>query len=670
MKFQLHSEYAPAGDQPYAIERLTEVLTDNNFAGKNKYQTLLGVTGSGKTFTVANVIQNTQKPALIVAPNKTLAAQLFNEFKEFFPENSVEFFISYYDYYQPESYIPSTDTFIEKTAKINQEIDRLRHSATQAIFEKEDVIVIASVSAIYGLGAPENYFEASMEIAPTMPIGRDDFMRELIEILFERNDFQLDRGFFRCRGDIVDIWPTYDEELIRIEFFGDEIDRITRVNPTSGKVTQEIKDSIRIYPAKHYVASRETIHEACEQIEKELEARYNELKNLGKDLEATRLNQRTRYDIEMMKEVGYCNGIENYSRIVEGREPGSAPQTLIDYFIRQYGDNWLCIMDESHISLPQVRGMYNGDASRKQTLINYGFRLPCARDNRPLKFDEFLGKTPKILCVSATPADFEREHSQAIVEQIVRPTGLVDPVIHISPVENQIDDLIERIHEKIEKGERILVTTLTKKSAEDLSEYLDEIKIKAKWLHSDLKALERIKILKGLRDGDFDVLIGVNLLREGLDLPEVSLVAILDADKEGFLRSTSSLIQTVGRAARNACGEVVLYADKQTQSIQVVLETTENNRLKQLKYNEENNIIPATIKKKQTNKLLDKFKSGDGDTAQIIVNELVDAEMTLDQLPQIISKLEEEMLHYAQELEFERAAEIRDQLDNIKKMMS
>lgn len=664
--FNIHSQYKPAGDQPHAIKSLTKEIKQN-FSPENKFNTLLGVTGSGKTYTVANVIHNTQKPTLIIAPNKTLSAQLYNEFKEFFPENSVEFFISYYDYYQPESYLPASDTFIEKTAKVNQEIDRLRHCATKAIFERQDTIIVASVSAIYGLGNPEDYYEASIAIAPGLPLGRDEFMQELINILFERNDFELKRGFFRCRGDVIDIFPAYEQELVRIEFFGDEIENISLINPVTGQKVKEITETFRIYPAKHYVTNSDTLEAAIKQIKKELDQRLKELEYLGKDIEAARLRQRTLYDIEMMRETGYCNGVENYSRILEGRKPGTCPQTLIDYFNRRYGDDWLCVLDESHISTPQIRGMHNGDANRKQTLIDYGFRLPCARDNRPLKFNEFLEKTKQILFVSATPADYEQEVSSNIIKQIVRPTGLIDPVIHVKPSTSQIEDLLDEIHTRVEKQQRVLITTLTKKSAEDLSDYLAEKKVKAQWLHSELKALERVEILKDLREGHIDVLIGVNLLREGLDLPEVSLVAILDADKEGFLRSKSALIQTIGRAARNDCGEVILYADKITTAMQAVIEFTEDNRTRQLAHNKKYNITPKTIQKKLENSLLDSLKNSSKNTTQLIADELINRQLTTEELPIVIRELEEKMLEHAQDLNFERASQIRDQIKQLKR---
>jgi excinuclease ABC subunit B len=665
LKFKLHSEYSPGGDQPKVIEKLTELLGDEQ--SFHKYQTLLGVTGSGKTFSVANVIQNVQKPALVIAPNKTLAAQLYNEFKEFFPENAVEFFISYYDYYQPESYIPSTDTYIEKTAKINQEIDRLRHAATQAIFENDDVIVVSSVSAIYGLGAPETYFDAAFSICKGLPIGRDQMSENLIEIYFERNDFELDRGRFRVRGDCLDILPTYEEELIRVEFFGDEIERITLVELGSGKTIEEV-DEVRIYPAKHYVADLDRIQGACLEIEKQLETRVNELRHMGKELEAARLNQRTRYDIEMLREVGYCNGIENYSSILEGRKAGEPPQTLIDYFVKRFGKNWLCVLDESHITAPQLRGMYNGDASRKQTLVDFGFRLPCARDNRPLKINEFWDRSGPILFVSATPGEYEREMSHTIVEQVIRPTGLVDPNIYIHPTENQIDDLVARIREKADKKERVLITTLTKKSAEDLSDYLIGINVRARWLHSELKALERVELLRDLRMGEFDALIGVNLLREGLDLPEVSLVAILDADKEGFLRSKSSLIQTIGRAARNACGEVILYADKITDSMTEVIKINEDYRGRQTAFNTEHGIVPKTIQKAHGNSLLESLKLTTKSVEELVADELAANNMGLKDLPKVIKKLEAEMLEAAKDLEFERATQLRDQLRKLREV--
>lgn len=667
MKFQVQSDYQPAGDQPKVIAGFTEILLSEKNK-KEKFNTLLGVTGSGKTFTVANIIQNTQKPTLIIAPNKTLAAQLFNEFKDFFPHNSVEFFISYYDYYQPESYIPSTDTYIEKTAKINQEIDRLRHAATRGIFERDDVIVVASVSAIYGLGAPDSYFQAAIHICKGLPIGRDKFAQALIDIYFERNDFELDRGKFRMRGDCLDIMPTYEEELIRIEFFGDEIEKISLIEIGSGNKKADL-DEIRIYPAKHYVADTSAIKETCEEIEKQLDTRVAELKAIGKDLEAARLLQRTRYDIEMLREIGYCNGIENYSSILEKRKPGDPPQTLIDYFVKRFDKDWLCVLDESHITASQIKGMCHGDLSRKQTLVDFGFRLPSARDNRPLKIDEFWQRTGSILFVSATPGEFERSVSSNTLEQVIRPTGLTDPIINIHPTKNQIDDLVERIRDKTKKEERVLITTLTKKSAEDLSEYLLNINVRARWLHSELKALERVELLRDLRMGEFDVLIGVNLLREGLDLPEVSLVAILDADKEGFLRSKSALIQTIGRAARNACGEVILYADKITDSMQAAMDTVNNYRAKQVAFNEENGIVPETIKKSNSNKLLESLKLTNKSAEEMVADELVAQNLEMKDLPKVIKKLEEQMLSAAKELEFERAGQIRDQLRKLRQLV-
>jgi excinuclease ABC subunit B len=665
MQFKLHSHYQPAGDQPKVISTLTSLLKDReNF---KKYQTLLGVTGSGKTFSVANVVQNIQKPTLVVAPNKTLAAQLYNEFKDFFPENAVEFFISYYDYYQPESYIPSTDTYIEKTAKINQEIDRLRHAATRAIFERDDVLVVSSVSAIYGLGAPDTYFQASISLCKGLPLGRDKIAQSLIDIYFERNDFELDRGRFRMRGDCVDILPTYEDELIRIEFFGDEIERITLIEVGSGRTLSELEE-IRIYPAKHYVADLDRVKEACAEVEKQLDVRVEELQKMGKVLEAARLSQRTRYDMEMLREVGYCNGIENYSSILEGRTPGEPPQTLIDYFLRRFDKNWLCVLDESHITAPQLKGMYNGDASRKQTLIDFGFRLPCARDNRPLKINEFWDKTGPILFVSATPGPFEREITSTTVEQIIRPTGLVDPSIQVIPTQNQIDDLIGRIRDKTKLNERILVTTLTKKSAEDLTNYLVGINIRARWLHSELKALERVEVLRDLRMGEFDVLIGVNLLREGLDLPEVSLVVILDADKEGFLRSQSALTQTIGRAARNACGQVILYADKITDSMEAAMKINEDYRSRQLAFNEANGITPQTIQKSHTNTLLDSLKMTTKSVEEMVADELALNNLGMKDLPKVIKKLEEQMVAAAKDLEFERAAQLRDQLRKLREV--
>lgn len=654
-KFALTSNYAPSGDQPEAISLLT-----NGLLAKYDNQTLLGVTGSGKTFTMAHVIQNIQRPTLIISHNKTLAAQLYNEMKEFFPHNAVEYFISYYDYYQPEAYIPRTDTYIEKTASINDEIDRLRHSATRSLFERNDVIVVASVSSIYGLGEPESYFKAALHINKSTQIDRDDFLRNLVNIHYTRNDIDLKRGTFRVKGDTVDIRSPYDNYFMRFEFFGDDIDRIILIDYLTARVIDEV-DSISIYPAVHYIIGDDTIKRACQEIEVELQHRVKELNEQGKMLEAQRIFQRTSYDLEMIREVGYCNGIENYSRIFEGRPPGTPPSTLIDYF----PDDFLLIIDESHVTIPQLRGMYNGDRSRKQTLVDFGFRLPCAIDNRPLKFDEFWEKTNQRIFVSATPADFELQNSDQIVEQIIRPTGLIDPYVEVRPTTYQIDDLMSEIKPVVEKGERILVTTLTKKMAEDLTTYLQELDIKVKYLHSEIKSIDRVEILRDLRLGNFDVLIGVNLLREGLDLPEVSLVVILDADKEGFLRSTTSLIQTIGRAARNACGRVILYGDVLTDSMKRAIEETERRREIQLKFNEDNNITPQTIKKEIKDNLLtlvNSFKDPD----EIIAAQMVSKNVDIKDIGKLIEEIEKEMYEAADLLDFERAALLRDELKKLK----
>ncbi|CAN5438204.1 excinuclease ABC subunit UvrB [soil metagenome] len=666
-RFEVVSKYQPAGDQPKAIAQLKRGIAANN-----RYQTLLGVTGSGKTMTMAHLIQETQMPALVLAHNKTLAGQLCNEMKDYFPNNSVEYFISYYDYYQPESYIPSTDTFIEKEASINQEIERLRHSTTRSIWERDDVIVVGSVSCIYGLGVPERYLSAAVEIRKGQIYDRHDFLRAMVHIHYERNDIVVERGRFRARGDVVEVYPAYEERIVRIEFFGDEIERIAVVNPVTGEI-EELPDVIRIYPAKHYVADEIEIKTAIAQIELELEDRIGELVGQGKLVEAQRLKQRTRFDLEMLNEVGYCNGIENYSRVLEGRLPGQPPQTLIDYFVRKYGrDGFLTFIDESHVTVPQLHGMYAGDRSRKNTLIDFGFRLPCARDNRPLTHEEFWAKVGKVVFVSATPGNWELEISDQIAEQINRPTGLIDPVVEIRPIKGQIDDLIKEIKERAAKKERILVTTLTKRMAEDLTEYLQEIGIRVKWLHSDIIALERIELLRDLRLGTFDVLVGVNLLREGLDLPEVSLVAIMEADKEGFLRAERSLVQTIGRAARNVEGRVILYADRTTDSMARAMSETERRRTIQTAYNVENNITPTTIVKEHTNTLLEQLRGKPDDFYKVDGDDFLtkpdtyesDEEKTTrkSNVANVIRKLEKEMKTAAKNLDFERAAEIRDQL--------
>jgi excinuclease ABC subunit B len=666
-RFEVVSKFQPAGDQPKAIAQLKQGIE----AGF-RYQTLLGVTGSGKTMTMAHLIQECQMPALVLAHNKTLAAQLCNEMKDFFPNNAVEYFISYYDYYQPESYIPSTDTFIEKEASINQEIERLRHSTTRSIWEQDDVIVVASVSCIYGLGVPERYLSAAVEIRKGQIFDRHDFLRAMVHIHYERNDIVVERGRFRARGDVVEVYPAYEERVIRVEFFGDEIERIAVVNPVTGEI-EELPDMIRIYPAKHYVADELELKTAVVQIELELEERIGELIGQGKLVEAQRLKQRTRFDIEMLNEVGYCHGIENYSRVLEGRLPGQPPQTLIDYFVRKYGrDGFITFIDESHVTVPQLHGMYAGDRSRKNTLIDFGFRLPCARDNRPLTHEEFWDKVGKVVFVSATPGNWEFEVSDQVAEQIIRPTGLIDPVVEIRPIKGQIDDLIKEIKDRAAKKERVLITTLTKRMAEDLTEYLQEIGIRVKWLHSDIIALERVELLRDLRLGAFDVLVGVNLLREGLDLPEVSLVAIMEADKEGFLRTERSLVQTIGRAARNVEGKVILYAERKTDSMAKAMSETERRRTIQTAYNVENNITPTTIVKEHTNTLLEQLRGkpdtfynpeGDDFLERPDTYESDEEKSTRkSNVANVIRKLEKEMKQAAKNLDFERAAEIRDQL--------
>jgi excinuclease ABC subunit B len=661
-QFEVISKFVPAGDQPKAIQTLSAgVRADMD------YQTLLGVTGSGKTMTMAHVIQETQMPALILAHNKTLAAQLCNEFREFFPNNAVEYFISYYDYYQPESYIPSTDTYIEKEASINDEIERLRHSTTRSLWERNDVVVVASVSCIYGLGVPERYLSAAIDLSVGQNMDRNQLLRALVGIHYERNDMVVERSRFRARGDVVEIYPSYEERIVRVEFFGDEIERLVVVNPVTGEI-EELAEKIRIYPAKHYVTDEEDLDRAIKQIEFELQDRLDILIRDNKLVEAQRLKQRTAFDIEMLREVGYCNGIENYSRILEGRDSGKPPQTLIDYFVRKFGRNgFLTFIDESHASVPQLHAMFHGDRSRKDTLIDFGFRLPCARDNRPLTHDEFFEKCGKVLFVSATPGNYELSVSKQVVEQIIRPTGLVDPEVEVRPIKGQIDDLIKEIRERSARGERVLVTTLTKRMAEDLTEYLQQIGIRVRWLHSDIAALDRVELLRDLRLGTFDVLVGVNLLREGLDLPEVTLVCIMEADKEGFLRAERSLVQTIGRAARNVDGKVVLYGDRVTDSMARAMAETNRRRAIQIAYNLEHNITPTTIVKETSNALLDQLRGKEivprsnrgGQLTEQLENELNNA--TTD-LPKAIKKLEQEMKAAARGLDFERAAELRDQL--------
>ncbi len=650
--FKLHSEYKPTGDQPKAIEYLSKGIEE----GK-KFQTLLGVTGSGKTFTMANVIQQVQKPTLVLAHNKTLAGQLYSEFKEFFPENNVEYFVSYYDYYQPESYIPSSDTYIEKDSSVNDEIDKLRHSATLSLFETKDVIIVASVSCIYGLGDPVDYQEMMLSLRPGMNKSRDTVLKKLITMQYTRNEIDFKRGTFRAKGDIVEIYPSdQSESAVRVEFWGDEIEKITEINPLTGKPIGSRKH-ILISPASHYVTTKEKMNRALITIEQELEERIKYFKSQNKLIEAQRIEERTNFDIEMMKETGFCSGIENYSRHISGRAEGSPPYTLFDYF----PDDFLLFIDESHATIPQVRAMYNGDHARKQSLIDYGFRLPSAYDNRPLKFEEFEQKLNQVVFVSATPADYEKEHSgNNVVEQIIRPTGLLDPKIEVKPVANQIDDLLEQIRIRVEKKERVLVTTLTKKMAEDLTEYLKNLDVKVTYMHSETKALERMEIIRNLRLGEFDVLVGINLLREGLDIPEVSLVAILDADKEGFLRSERSLIQTIGRAARNTDGTVIMYADELTDSMEKAISETNRRRKIQQEYNKEHNITPKTINKSVR------------DTIKVTNVEDIGVEFKLektDDIKETINKLTEEMLAYASQMEFEKAAELRDKIKELENLL-
>ncbi|CAH2462606.1 excinuclease ABC subunit B [Bacillus sp. S4] len=651
--FEIISEYSPQGDQPGAIEKLVEGIN----SGKKK-QVLLGATGTGKTFTISNVIKEVQKPTLVMAHNKTLAGQLYSELKDFFPNNSVEYFVSYYDYYQPEAYVPHTDTFIEKDAQINDEIDKLRHSATSSLFERDDVIIVASVSCIYGLGSPEEYRELVVSLRVGMEKDRNQLLRELVDVQYGRNDIDFKRGTFRVRGDVVEIFPaSLDEHCIRIEFFGDEIDRIREVNALTGEVLAE-RDHVAIFPASHFVTREEKLKVAIENIEKELEERLKELNDNGKLLEAQRIEQRTRYDLEMMREMGFCSGIENYSRHLTLRPAGSTPYTLLDYF----PEDFLIVMDESHVSVPQVRAMYNGDQARKQVLVDHGFRLPSALDNRPLTFDEFEEKTNQVIYVSATPGPYELEQSPKAIEQIIRPTGLLDPPIDIRPIEGQIDDLLGEIHDRIAKNERVLITTLTKKMSEDLTDYLKDVGIKVNYLHSEIKTLERIEIIRDLRLGKFDVLVGINLLREGLDIPEVSLVAILDADKEGFLRSERSLIQTIGRAARNANGRVIMYADRITRSMGIAIEETQRRRSIQEAYNKKHGITPKTIQKG----VRDVIRATTAAEDTEIYEATPAKKMTKKERENTIAKMEAEMKEAAKALDFERAAELRDLLLELK----
>ena len=652
-EFKIHSKFKPTGDQPQAIDKLVDSIKSNH-----RGQTLLGVTGSGKTFTMANIIEKLQRPTIVLAHNKTLAAQLCSEFKEFFPDNIVEYFVSYYDYYQPEAYVPQTDTFIEKDASINDEIDKLRHSATSALFERRDVIIVASVSCIYGLGNPDEYKKLTLSLRTGMEKERNEIIKKLVEIQYERNDIDFSRGTFRVRGDSLDIIPaSYSNRGIRIEFFGDEIERIREFDVLTGTIIGD-RNHVAITPASHFATSKETIDKAIGKIEDELEERLRELNSQDKLLEAQRLRQRTNYDIEMIKEMGYCSGIENYSRILDGRDPGTPPKTLLDYFPEDY----LMFIDESHVTLPQVRAMYAGDRSRKNTLVDYGFRLPCAYDNRPLKFDEFEKKINQVVFVSATPSAYELDQSDEIAEQIIRPTGLLDPEIVIKPVKGQIDDLYGEINKTTELGFRTLVTTLTKRMAEDLTKYLTELGVKATYMHSEIDTIERMKIIKDLRTGEFDVLVGINLLREGLDIPEVALVAILDADKEGFLRSETSLIQTIGRAARNSESKVIMYADNITKSMNKAITETERRRGIQKQYNEEHGITPTTIIK-DVRDVIEATKVAE-ESAEYKTSE--NKKLTKKEKDKLIKEYTEEMMLAAKNLQFERAAELRDIINELK----
>ncbi|ELS03312.1 Excinuclease ABC subunit B [Xenococcus sp. PCC 7305] len=656
--FNLKSPFQPTGDQPKAIAK----LTDSILAG-NTFQTLLGATGTGKTFTAAQVIANVEKPTLVLAHNKTLAAQLCNELRQFFPHNAVEYFISYYDYYQPEAYIPVTDTYIEKTASINDEIDMLRHSATRSLFERQDVIVVASISCIYGLGMPAEYLNAAIKIQVGAEIPLGDLLRSLVSVQYSRNDIELERGNFRVKGDVLEIIPAYEDRIIRIEFFGDEVDSLQYVDPLTRETLEDLQ-RISIYPARHFVTPESQLEKACQDIRNELETQLQNLEKDNKLLEYQRLEQRTRYDLELLEEVGYCNGVENYSRHLAGREPGSPPECLIDYF----SEDWLLIIDESHVTVPQIRGMYNGDQARKKTLINHGFRLPSAADNRPLQASEFWQKVNQCIFVSATPAAWELEQSQEqIVEQVIRPTGVIDPEIIVRSTTNQVDDLLGEIKTRVKLSQRVLITTLTKRMAEDLSEYFSERDVKVQYLHSEIKAIERIEILQALRKGEFDVLIGVNLLREGLDLPEVSLVAILDADKEGFLRSTSSIIQTIGRAARHIEGQAILYADNLTKSMINAIAETNRRREIQIAHNKKHNITPQPIIKKSDNSILsflDLSRRLNSEQLEEIYQQ--SDELPLEKIPEIIEQLETQMKEAAKNLEFESAATYRDRIKKLR----
>ncbi|WP_039727058.1 excinuclease ABC subunit UvrB [Leptolyngbya iicbica] len=656
--FNIQAPFEPKGDQPKAIAGLTQYLQD-----QHKYQTLLGATGTGKTHTMARVINQIGKPTLVLAHNKTLAAQLCNELREFFPDNAVEYFISYYDYYQPEAYVPVTDTYIAKTASINEEIDMLRHSATRSLFERRDVIVVASISCIYGLGIPSEYLKASIPLQVGMEVNQRQVLRDLAVIQYTRNDLDLGRGRFRVKGDVLEIGPAYEDRIIRVEFFGDEIDAIRYVDPVTGATLQSM-EAVNIYPAKHFVTPDEKLEAACQAIQDELRDRLEILEKEGKLLEAQRLEQRTRYDLEMLREVGYCNGVENYARHLAARPAGSPPECLIDYFPK----DWLLVIDESHVTIPQIHAMYNGDRARKMVLIEHGFRLPSAADNRPLKAEEFWEKVNQCVFVSATPGNWEIEISEGrVVEQIIRPTGVLDPEIYVRPTEGQVDDLLDEIRERAVRNERVLVTTLTKRMAEDLTEYLDEQNVRVRYLHSEIHSIERIELIQDLRDGNFDVLIGVNLLREGLDLPEVSLVAILDADKEGFLRAERSLIQTMGRAARHVQGKAILYADNLTDSMARAIDETERRRAIQQKYNEDNGVVPQAIIRKKSNAILSFLEV----SRRLNVQELDEVyeqkdDLALEDIPELISQLEKQMKEAAKNLDFEEAAKYRDRVKQLR----
>ena len=659
--FCLQAPFIPTGDQPQAIAQLSASI-----AAGNRYQTLLGATGTGKTFSIAAVIEKVGKPTLLLAHNKTLAAQLCNELREFFPDNAVEYFVSYYDYYQPEAYIPVTDTYIEKTSSINDEIDMLRHSATRSLFERRDVIVVASISCIYGLGIPAEYLKAAIPLRIGMEVNQRQILRDLASVQYSRNDVEMSRGRFRVRGDVLEIGPAYEDRIIRVEFFGDEIDAIRYIDPVTGEIIRSL-ETVNIYPARHFVTPEERLEAACDDIAAELKQHKAELEQGGKLLEAQRIDQRTRYDLEMLQQVGYCNGVENYSRHLAGRQAGEPPECLIDYFPK----DWLLVIDESHVTVPQLRGMYNGDQARKKVLIDHGFRLPSAADNRPLQAEEFWQKVNQCIFVSATPGNWELEVSQGhIAEQVIRPTGVVDPEIFVRPTAGQVDDLLGEIKDRVERQERVLITTLTKKMAEDLTEYLQEQSIRVRYLHSEINSIARIEILQDLRGGNFDVLVGVNLLREGLDLPEVSLVAIMDADKEGFLRAERSLIQTIGRAARHVRGQAILYADRLTDSMVKAIDETDRRRGIQVAYNQMHGITPQSIVKRSSNAILSFLEVSrrlNGNDLKV-VDEHID-ELPLEQIPQLIGKLEEQMKAAAKKLEFEEAAKLRDRIKHLRDKM-